>query len=470
MRSLRAQLILSHILPFVIVMPLMGLVLLYLIEAQVLLQDLSHDLEERVSLIAAAVEDRPEVFANPQSAESFIAEISIAVDGDIFLLNDDGQLLASSGNPSEAPDPSQVVKELRVVTTAAPSVTIDYGLTGQEGEAYMPVVDINNELVGVVGVNKKLQGVAGSLTHLRRLVLLTILGGMLAGALLGYLLAERLARPIAESAEAVQDIANGRPVPPLPAEGPTEIRELSESVNVLSDRLRLLEQTRQRSLANIVHELGRPLGAIMAAVHVLRQPPGDDPAIRAELLAGVEQELDHMRPLLDDLATLHNEVVGRQTLQLRPVKVSEWLVAVLLPWRAVALEKGIDWSTDIPSDLPTLPLDPDRMAQVVGNVVGNAIKYSPVGERVAVAATSDTAELRITVTDTGPGVGPDEQALIFEPFYRGSQSKRFSEGLGLGLSIARGLVEAHGGRLELQSAPGQGSTFTIVLPLPTTAA
>ncbi|MEZ4519129.1 MAG: HAMP domain-containing sensor histidine kinase [Chloroflexota bacterium] len=429
MRSLRSQLILSHVLPFVLVLPLVGLVLLYLLEAQILLADLSSDLEERAALIAEAIDNRPEVFSNPQEAQQFVAEVSILVDGDIYLLDPTGQVLAASPNLAETPVPSEVVQEIRLVTTGEPSVTIDYGITDQEGEALVPVTDINQQLMGIVGVHETLQGVAGSFTHVRSLVLLTLLGGVLLGALIGMYLAQRLEAPIAEAADAVHDIATGQPVQHISPRGPAEIQELSESVNVLSERLRLLEQTRRRSLANIVHELGRPLGAILAAVHVLRETPGEDPEVRAELLAGVEQELEHMEPILDDLSTLHSEVTGQQRLDLKPVNLSEWLMATLLPWRAVALEQDLEWSADIPNDLPQLSIDPDRMAQVVGNLVSNAVKYTPAGENVRVTAVANAVEVRIAVSDTGPGIAPEEQSLIFEPFYRSRHPQRFSEGL-----------------------------------------
>lgn len=463
-RSLRTQLLLSHVLPFVLIVPLVGLVLLYLIEAQVLLNDLNSDLEERAALIAEAIKQRPEVFSSPDAAQAFVAEVSILVDGDIYLLDEAGELLAASPMLSETPVPAEAVNEVRFLTTGEPSVTIDYGITEQEGEAVAPIIDVNQQLMGIIGVRETLMGVAGSFTQLRRLVLLTLLGGTLLGAIIGLLLARRLSEPIVEAAGAVHSIATGRPVDPLPPRGPVEVRDLSNSVNVLSERLRLLEQTRRHSLANIVHELGRPLGAILAAVHVLREGPGEDPAIRAELLSGVEQELEHMEPLLDDLSALHSEVTGQQRLETRPVPMGDWLMAVLLPWRTAAHNKGLDWSADVPRELPALTIDPDRMAQVVGNVLSNAVKYTPEGGRIAVRATADEEAVRIAVTDNGPGIAPEEQALVFEPFYRTRHPQRFSEGLGLGLSIARSLTEAHGGTLTLVSAPGEGSTFVITLP------
>jgi signal transduction histidine kinase len=138
---------------------------------------------------------------------------------------------------------------------------------------------------------------------------------------------------------------------------------------------------------------------------------------------------------------------------------------VLLPWRAAALDKGLDWQADVPPRLPVIEVDPDRLAQVVGNLLSNAIKYTPAGGQVVVTAGVEGQEFWLSVADNGPGIASEEQQRVFEAFYRSERDRRFPQGLGLGLTIARDLVLAHGGRLELASEPGQGSGFTLHLPL-----
>jgi signal transduction histidine kinase len=279
------------------------------------------------------------------------------------------------------------------------------------------------------------------------------------------LLSQRLARPITSVTEAVTEIAEGYRVDPIREEGPAEIKGLAVSVNVLVDRLRVLEETRRRLLANLVHEIGRPLGAIRAAIHTLRQGAAEDPLIREELLAGIEDEVKRMQPLLDDLAQLHGQVLGTLEINREPVALSEWLPPLLLPWRAAALEKGLLWQASIPQDLPTTKLDPTRMAQVVGNLLSNAIKYTPSGGSIDILASSDDDSFWFTVVDNGPGIVPEEQEKVFEPFYRSTRERRFPQGLGLGLTIALDLVQAHDGQLSIESEPGTGSRFIVRLPL-----
>jgi signal transduction histidine kinase len=157
-------------------------------------------------------------------------------------------------------------------------------------------------------------------------------------------------------------------------------------------------------------------------------------------------------------------VLGTLELERQLVALGEWLPGVLRPWEAAAYEKRLHWETSLSSSLASVEVDPLRLAQVVGNLLSNAIKYTPAGGTVSVSAGIMEGKIWIRVSDTGPGIPGEELDKIFTPFYRSPHEKRIAQGMGLGLSIARDLVEAHEGRLEVQSQPGLGSQFTIWLP------
>jgi signal transduction histidine kinase len=265
--------------------------------------------------------------------------------------------------------------------------------------------------------------------------------------------------------QAARQLASGEQLTPLTERGPKEIQNLLHSMNVLVQRLLSLEQARRQLLSNLVHELGRPLGAFRSATQALLGRSGEDADLRQELLAGMDAEVEHLGRLLDDLAGLHDQVLGTLELNRQPTAPSEWLARTLPPWRESAQAKGLKWEATIPPDLPTVDVDPDRLAQVVGNLLSNAIKYTPPRGTVSLDAGIEGEEAWIRVSDTGPGISPEEQARIFAPFYRSQPGRRFPQGMGLGLSIAYALVAAHGGRLELDSTPGLGSRFTVWLPL-----
>jgi signal transduction histidine kinase len=464
MRSLRSRFILSHLLPVLVVIPLFGIGLIYLLETQVLLDELSEDIGDRANLVAAAVNRQPGIWQDPEQAAAFITGMSIFVQGQLYLIGPDGSLLASN-DPALNDQNILNLTGIEQALDGESSVLVFYGISRQRGEALIPVTDVNEQLVGIVGITESLQGVATEFGQLRWLIILALLVESILAIIIALILAQRLVRPITVVTEAVTEIADGYRVDPIPEEGADEIKGLAISVNVLVGRLRVLEDARRRLLANLVHEIGRPLGAIRAAIHTLRSGAAEDPEIREELLAGIEDEVKRMQPLLDDLAQLHGQVLGTLELNREPVALSEWLPPLLLPWRAAALEKGLLWQASTPLDLPTINIDPARMAQVVGNLMSNAIKYTPSGGSIDVVASSDDDSFYFSVVDNGPGIVLEEQEKVFEPFYRSTRERRFPQGLGLGLTIALDLVEAHDGQLSIESEPGTGSRFIVRLPL-----
>lgn len=467
MRTLRSSLILSHILPLLLVVPLVGVALVYLVETQVMLSDLSERLRAEAQLIAETLELRPDVWEDAQQAEDFISDISEDIPDRVYLISRTGNLIVT-GQAGEI-DPTETSIDPQGIDTALsgiPSIQVSYGIVRQNVHVYIPVKNLDQQLVGIIALSGRIEGVAQQFNRIRLYIIFILLIELVFGGLIGLYLANRLGRPIHQVSDAVVDIAHGERNQPVPETGPQELRDLSTAVNYLSRQLTEMEETRRRMLANIVHELGRPLAAILSAVHVLRQGAGDDVEVREELLAGIQDEVTRMKPLLDDLAQLHGQVLGNVELNLQLVPLSDWLPPLLLPWRTSALDKGLQWQVDIPRGLPQVPIDPDRMAQVTGNLLSNAVKYTPVGGEISVSAGLGENEVWIQVVDSGPGISLEEQERVFEAFYRSHKDRRFPQGLGLGLTIARDLVELHGGRLELKSETGQGSQFTIYLPVP----
>ncbi len=285
------------------------------------------------------------------------------------------------------------------------------------------------------------------------------------GVGIGLFLALRLEQRLTGISQALQAVADGQHPSPLPETGPKEIRSILQAFNIMVGRLNRSQEARKMLLANLVHELGRPLGALNSAVSALASGAVDDVELRGELLEGMQTNIQGMQPLLDNLARLHMQILGPLDLQRVDVEPGVWLAEVLRLWETVAREKALNWQTDIGSDLPPVTIDPQQMAQVIGNLVSNAIKYTAAGGSVMVQTEADDDALKIVVGDSGPGIPPEDQERIFEPFYRARSHERFPEGMGLGLSIAREITEAHGGTLTVESQPGEGSRFIVCLPV-----
>jgi two-component system sensor histidine kinase BaeS len=468
MRTLRSRLILSHILPLLLIVPLICIALIYLLETQVLLANLSDELMRQGTLTAAMARDQPAIWSDATVAQRFVTRFSVRSQSHVMLLDPNGNLLASSA-PEDSGQLGQPLDLLDLPGALAgeEQVQINYtrNLQAEIVQVLVPVVGPNQEIIGVVHLAQQLSGVHRRFAHLRYLIVGVLGVGLLLGVIVGLVLALNLGRPLRQVTEAIGGVASGREWKTLPEQGPEEIRLLLRAFNTLTERLRMLEESRRHLLANLVHELGRPLGALQSALQALLSGAGQEPALRHELLDGMDAQVKRLRPLLDSLADLHGQVLGTLELNRRPTALSDWLPRTVTPWRQAAHDKSLHWRTAIPDSLPVIEIDPDRLAQVLGNLLSNAVKYTTEGT-VSVEAYVRDDGVAIVVSDTGIGIAPHEQARVFEPFYRSQRDKRFPQGMGLGLSIARDLVVAHGGRLEVESTPGVGSHFTLWLPFP----
>lgn len=466
--SLRARLVLSHIMPLLIVVPLMGLALMYVLETKMLLGSLSSELTEQGQLIASIARDRPDIWHDPSRGSAFANEMGANVRARVMLLDADGTLIASS-DPTDAHRLGQRLDLAGWHVALAGQThaqTVYSQHTRQEiVDVLVPVVGADQQIEGVIRLSQHWVSAAEEFLQMRSVIAAVLVAGLLLGAAAGLVLALNLERPIRQANRAVTRIAGGESLTPLPEQGPRETRELLHSVNILVERLHSVERSRRELLAGLVHELGRPLGAVRAAIEAILRGAAREPGVQQELLEGIKDEIDRLKRLLDDLAGLHEQVLGTIELDRRPTAVSEWLVHTLATWREGAQAKGLYWQVDVPPDLPIADIDPERLGQALGNLVSNAIKYTALGGAVTTDAGMDGNTLWIRVSDTGPGIEPREQERIFAPFYRSQTGRRFPKGMGLGLTIARDLVTAHGGQLELESTLGKGSQFTIRIPL-----
>jgi two-component system, OmpR family, sensor histidine kinase BaeS len=467
-RSLRSRMVLSHTLPLLVIFPLIGFALSSLIQSNVLLPSLSRALMTNAVLLANVTGDQSELWSNPAYAEYYLTHLRHDISARVQFLTPGGQLIASS-EPTEAPLLGMVLDFAGVAQARGGQVaSYTYNNISSPAEVidvYVPVLNQNQQLIGILRMSYTYNTLVSEFTR-SRYVIIGILGvGLLVGSLLGSSLAVNLSRPIREVTQAINDLAHGNRQDPLVEHGPEEIQLLAQSFNFLNDRLTSLEKARKQLLANLVHELGRPLGALRSAIQALAGGAAKDPQLLADLTNGMDDQAARLQHLLEELAHLHDQVLGNLEMEYQQLNISEWLPVVLRPWQEAAQDKHLTWQTNIPADLPEISADPNRLASGVENLVSNAIKYTHSGGTINVSAGVDKNELLISVTDNGYGIAVEEQQKIFEPFYRGNQGRRFKQGMGLGLSIARDLVEAQGGWISLESTPGEGSHFTIHLPI-----
>lgn len=464
-KTLRSRLILSHILPVLVILPVIGAIFLYLLQSQPYIANANTELTNQAVLLSRIAGEYIDIWLDPSSGQAFVNSVSASMNAKAMLIDTQGRLISSS-DPADKGKIGEVIFEpdlSQFFQNGSKQAEI-HEKNGTITDVTVPVVTGFGRLAGYVRLDNPLASVFARYQQLRQVTLYVLFGGLLLGIVMGLILANDLQRPLQKTTQAANKLATGRQLTPLKEQGPEEIRLLLRAFNTLVERLRLLEEGRKRLLANLVHELGRPLGAMQSAVQALSTGADEDPALRRELLAGMDDELHRMRRLVEDLAQLHEQVLGTLELNVQPVELPEWLGRISAPWREAAQEKGLSWESDIPAGLPPVEIDPDRMAQAVGNLLSNAVRYTPPGGRVGLLAGVTDSETCIQVEDSGPGISSEEQNQVFIPFYRGKAARRFSDGMGLGLTIAQDLVQAHGGILWVESKPGKGSKFSIRLP------
>lgn len=465
--TLRQRLILSHVLPLLVILPVMGIALIYVLETEVLLPDLARELTGQAKLAAQLAQKQPDIWADPARAQSFATEVSNQGTARVMLLDPQGYLLAST-DAADADRLGTVVDSPLLTDVLGGEVVMQTSysrqLHAEIADVWYPVLGADQQPVGVVRLSHRLLTVQEQFIRLRYLIAGVLVVGLVLGTGVGLLLALNMEHPLRQVTQTIFDLASGRRTTLSGGQGPEEIRLLLRAVNTLVERLRSLEQARRQLLANLVHELGRPLGALHSAVEALISGADKDAALHQELLTGMEGEMERLQHLLDDLAQLHDQVLGPLELDRQLLTLAEWLPQTLVTWRESAQRKKLNWQVNIPSKISSLEADPDRLAQIVGNLLSNAIKYTPEGGTVAVSAGQENGQIWIQISDTGPGIPAEEQAHIFTPLYRGQATGRFPQGMGLGLSIANDLAVAHGGTIDVASQPNQGSQFTIWLP------
>lgn len=222
-------------------------------------------------------------------------------------------------------------------------------------------------------------------------------------------------------------------------------------------------RAREQILGVVSHDLRNPLSAVAMCARALRDAPPEDAQERAALLRTIDDSTEWMNRLIQDLLDVASIEAGRLSLATQPERPRSLVTAALQMFEVEAAERSIELRADVAADLPTVLADEGRIVQLLGNLLRNALKFSPDGSMVTVAASRRDVDVVFSVRDEGPGIPPEAQARVFERYWRGTDGTRH-RGAGLGLSIARGIAEAHGGRVWVESPPGQGATFFFSLP------
>ncbi len=288
--------------------------------------------------------------------------------------------------------------------------------------------------------------------------------GLVISIVLAVLISASVARPLRRAADAAHAIAIGDHTRRAPEEGPREVQELAHAFNHMVDQVTRSQQTQRDFLANVSHELKTPLTSIQGYSQAILDGTAADPAPAAQV---IYDEAGRMQRLVEDLLDLARVELGAAPLRREAIALAPLLDAVLATLSPQATQQGVRLLRE-DTATPRIIGDGDRLAQVFTNLISNAIQHTPDGGQVRISTATQGQEVEIVVSDTGPGIPAQDVARVFERFYRADKSRARSaqKGTGLGLTISKEIVEAHGGSIEAASTEGQGATFTVWLPLP----
>lgn len=293
------------------------------------------------------------------------------------------------------------------------------------------------------------------------------LGAAALSLLLGILLSRLLTAPLVRLTHAAQAVASGDLSQRVDIRSRDETGELGRAFNEMAASLAEAETMRKNLIADVSHELRTPLSVVQGNLQALLD--GVYPLEMAQV-ASLYDETRLLTRLVDDLHDLALADAGRLRLEQAPVDINGLVRAAAAQFAPVAESSGVplelEEDVDALGEPPFVLGDADRLAQVLRNLLSNALRHTPAGGRVSLAVTRAGEQVRVQVADTGSGISPEDLPHVFDRFYRGDRSRsRQGGGAGLGLAIARQIVAAHGGTLTVRSEPGEGAAFTIALPV-----
>lgn len=469
-RSLFAKLLLSHVAIILVSMLTLGLLMSYLVRDHVIenkRRDLLAKGKAAVDIIT------PTLAKGKQPPDRWFEGMGDMAGGNIWLMDKNGQVLAGQapkgwrgkrlGNLSELWDKADWLdldsngsqKLLKPWRNGDPAIVAALPLPPQESGP-----------PAALFLYSPLKGVTRTTQALGDLLLYSLAASAFAAMIVGLLTARSLTRPLRDISQAAAAFAAGNYASRTTATQSNEIGELGRTFNTMAAELAQLEQKRREFLSDVSHEIKTPVASIQALAETMLDGLVTTEKQRERYLTGIVAESNRIGRLVGDLLDLSQLEAGEIPLAAQPIRLTEFIsehTSALLPFLEL---KELTVETNIPATLPPVLADPDRLDQVLTNLLTNAIRHAVPGSAISLSARTFQQQVAIDISNTGQGIEPEHLPYIWQRFYRVDKSRsRGDGGTGLGLAITHKLVIAMGGTVSATSTPGQTTTFTFTLPV-----
>jgi len=411
----------------------------------------------------------------PDSPLASLSDVTLSLSAEletrIRILDQQGIVLVDSMEGKDVGRELSGVEEMAQALSGQPGKAVRLaesriGIGGRTMYVAVPI-SVDRQVVGAVYLSQSMSDLLAVIYDLRwRLVISAGVAAVVA-SMAGLLLSRALTRPIQQLTLAADEVARGDLERQVPVRSADEIGRLGQAFNRMIAQLRATERMRTDFVSNVSHELRTPLTAVKGLVETLRDGAVDDRQVRDRFLATIEDETDRLIRLVNDLLVLSKADSQALKLKQEPLDVRDLVERSVHKLAPQVEEKGILVEVGASEEPQWVLADADRIEQVLVNLLDNAIKYSPEGGRITVAIDDGGAPglVGVAVRDEGVGIPTDDLPRVFERFYRVDRARsRDGGGSGLGLSIAKAIVEAHGGEITLRSEEGQGTTVHFTLP------
>ena len=413
--------------------------------------------------------------ASPEELNRILTENALSMNGRLMVIDTDGKVQfdtfgAMCGRRIQIEEVLQVLTggETDAYGVHTPGQEETKHMSGEENADHVAysVHEITGESgrIGALLFVSRIQGLVDSLGTVQWQLIRVFAVIALAALLLALLLSQVLTKPISDLSRTMRKMGKGDLSVRAPVRGSGELRELAENYNTMASQLERLDKSRNQFVSNASHELRTPLTTMKIMLETVMYEPNMPRELREEFMQDMNHEIDRLTGIVTDLLTLTRMDNGNEQLQLETVDMSTMTTETIRMLAPAAERRGQQLAGYV---APGLVMEGDRskLNQILYNLTDNAIKYTPDNGHIAVSLSEENDCLVWRVQDDGIGIPAEDQAHIFERFYRVDKARsRETGGTGLGLSIVKQLVTMHGGRITVDSVTGRGTMFTVILP------